>query len=60
MGVKHGQGHPTTSDPDYEDDELEFIGAIRRYQERTGRKFPTWSEALRIAKGLGYAKPVPA
>lgn len=60
MGVRHNEGHPATSDRFYEDDEAEFLAAIEDYKRRTGRKFPTWSEALRVCKGLGYRKPVPA
>lgn len=37
-------------------DELEFINAIRLFKEQTGRPFPTWSEVLRILRGLGYEK----
>ncbi len=37
-------------------DELEFISAIRMFKEQTGRPFPTWSEVLRILRGLGYEK----
>jgi hypothetical protein len=48
---------PTTSQLDYSSDELEFMRAIEDYKKRTGRKFPSWSEVLRIAKGLGYEKP---
>ena len=39
-------------------DELEFINAVNRHKERTGRPFPTWSEVLRILKDLGYEKSV--
>lgn len=51
-----GYGHPTTSDPDYTPDEIEFMAAVREFQNRTGKKFPTWSEVLRVARSLGYAK----
>ncbi|MDJ0973573.1 MAG: hypothetical protein QNJ98_03870 [Planctomycetota bacterium] len=37
-------------------DELEFINAIRLFKDQTGRPFPTWSEVLRILRGLGYEK----
>lgn len=52
--------NPATSDRGYTDDESEFIGAIRAYQDRTGRKFPAWSEVLDVIRSLGYAKPAPA
>lgn len=35
---------------------MEFIQAIGRFKERTGRPFPTWSEVLGILKDLGYEK----
>ncbi|MDA1193850.1 MAG: hypothetical protein O2894_01560 [Planctomycetota bacterium] len=44
---------------DLEADVLEFIGAIGRFKERSGRPFPTWSEVLAILKGLGYEKRGP-
>lgn len=37
-------------------DVLEFISAINRFKERSGRPFPTWSEVLEILRGLGYDK----
>ncbi len=42
---------------DLEADTLEFIRAINRFKERTGRAFPTWSEVLHILRDLGYEKP---
>ncbi len=39
-----------------EQDELEFINAINRFKESSGRAFPTWSEVLGILKELGYEK----
>jgi hypothetical protein len=41
---------------DLGEDVLEFIGAVNRFKERSGRAFPTWSEVLEILKGLGYEK----
>lgn len=51
-----GKGHPTTSDVDYSVEELEFMQAIQEFKNRSGRKFPTWSEVLRVVRLLGYAK----
>lgn len=51
--------HPTTSDRDYSDEEREFLLAIEAYKTRTGRKFPTWCEALDVLRSLGYAKAPP-
>lgn len=38
----------------YTAEELEFMLAIQRYKEATGRWHPTWREVLRIAWALGY------
>ena len=49
--------HLDGDDRVYTDDEWEFIRAMQRYKERTGRRFPTWSEALKVLKEeLGYRK----
>ena len=40
----------------YSDDEREFLGAMDDFIRRTGRKFPRWSDALGVLKGLGYRK----
>jgi hypothetical protein len=47
---------PSTSDRIYDDDESEFLMAIKAYQERTGNRFPRWSIVLGILKSLGYRK----
>jgi hypothetical protein len=36
--------------------EHEFLEAVRAYQRASGRMFPTWSEVLEVARGLGYEK----
>ena len=41
---------------DMEEETLEFIRAINRFKERSGRSFPTWSEVLSILKELGYER----
>jgi hypothetical protein len=51
-----GVGHPTTSDPDYSAAELELMLAMDEYKRRTGHKFPTWQEVLRVITSLGYHK----
>ena len=48
---------PTTCDRDYTDRELEFMWAMHEYKQSSGRMFPTWSEVLEVARGLGYSKP---
>lgn len=42
---------------EYDADELEFLLAVRAWQKRTGRKFPTFVDVLHIARELGYRKP---
>ena len=44
---------------DLEADELEFVNAIQRFKERTGKSFPTWSDVLSILRELGYEKRRP-
>ncbi|MDY3554824.1 hypothetical protein R5W24_003953 [Gemmata sp. JC717] len=47
---------------DMADDEVEFLRAIAEFQKRFGRRYPTWLEALHVARCLGYRKvaaPVP-
>ena len=39
-----------------DDDSLEFIQAIEEFKEAKGRPFPSWTEVLKILKGLGYSK----
>lgn len=49
---------PTTFEKQYTDDELEFMGAMQRFKERTGRAFPTYGEVLKVASQLGYRRVV--
>ena len=41
---------------DIEADNREFLAAMQRYKEQSGRMFPTWGEVLDVLQGLGYAK----
>jgi hypothetical protein len=36
---------------------MEFMWAMQEYKRRSGRMFPTWSEALEVLVELGYSKP---
>ena len=36
--------------------ETEFLLAVRSYQRRFGRRYPTWREVLHVARCLGYRK----
>ncbi len=51
-----GKGHPTTSDIEYDKDDLEFQNAIQDWKRRNNRQFPTWREVLCVVKTLGYSK----
>jgi hypothetical protein len=49
---------PTTFEKQYTEDELEFMNAMQRFKERTGKAFPTHGEVIKVAISLGYLKPV--
>jgi hypothetical protein len=49
---------PTTFDKQYTDDEMEFMSAMQRYKEITGKSFPTYREVIRVIVGLGYRRAV--
>ena len=48
---------PSTCERDYGADEVEFMRAVERYKQRTGRLFPTCSELLEVVRSLGYRPP---
>jgi hypothetical protein len=45
---------PTTFDKQYSDDEMEFMNAVQRFKEQSGKAFPSHGEVLKIAVRLGY------
>lgn len=47
---------PTTCERDYDQDECDFLAEMERYKKTARRPFPTWSEALRVLKGMGYRR----
>ena len=49
-----GEKHPGS---EYAADEVEFLKAMELLKR--SRPFPTWSEVLRVLKGLGYRKVEP-
>jgi hypothetical protein len=49
---------PTTFDKQYTDDEMEFMNAMQRFKEQTGRAFPSHGEVLQVAARLGYRREV--
>jgi hypothetical protein len=55
-----GRGHPTTSEMDYSKAEEQFMMAVDAWKTRTGRRFPTLSEILGIARALGYEQSIEA
>lgn len=38
-------------------EEMEFARAMEDYQRRQSRRYPAWSEVLRVARALGYRRP---
>jgi hypothetical protein len=62
--ARHASGRrrfvdPTTCEKDYSEAEMEFMGAMQRYKQSSGRMFPTWSEVLEVLKSIGYEKVQP-
>ena len=49
---------PTTFDKQYSDDEMEFMNAMQRYKEISGKSFPTFREVLRVLVDLGYRRAI--
>jgi hypothetical protein len=49
---------PTTFDKQYTDDEMEFMNAMQRFKESSGKGFPTYREVIRVVVGLGYRRAV--
>jgi hypothetical protein len=49
---------PTTFDKQYTDDEMEFMNAMQRFKESSGKSFPTYREVIRVVVGLGYRRAI--
>lgn len=47
---------PTTFEKQYTEEELEFMNAMQRFKELTGKTFPTYGDALLVAIDLGYRR----
>jgi hypothetical protein len=47
---------PTTFDKQYTDDEMEFMNAMQRFKESSGKSFPSYREVLRVLVDLGYRR----
>jgi hypothetical protein len=44
---------------DLDGEAWEFARAMERFQRASGRRYPTWSEVLQVAKALGYLRSDP-
>jgi len=49
---------PTTFDKQYTGDEMEFMNAMQRFKEHSGKSFPTHREVLRVLVDLGYRRAI--
>ncbi len=49
---------PTTFDKQYTDEEMEFMNAVQRFKEQSGKSFPTYREVIKVAVLLGYRQVV--
>ena len=49
---------PTTFEKQYTEDEMEFMTAMQRFKELSGKTFPSYGEVLRVAVALGYRRAV--
>lgn len=47
---------PTTCERDYSGQEVEFMKAMDKYKQSSGRMFPTCSEVLEVLRALGYVQ----
>ncbi len=47
---------PITFEKQYTQDELEFMNAMQRFKERSGKAFPSHGEVIKVAVSLGYRK----
>jgi len=48
--------HHATTDHTFSPDECVFLRAMERFQQRTGKRFPTFCETLGVARELGYTQ----
>ena len=49
---------PTTFEKQYTDDEMEFMNAMQRFKELSGKAFPSHGDVLKVAIMLGYRRAV--
>ncbi len=49
---------PTTFEKQYSDDEMEFMNAMQRFKELSGKTFPSYADVIKVAVMLGYRRAV--
>jgi hypothetical protein len=49
---------PTTFEKQYTDDEMEFMNAMQRFKELSGKTFPSYGDVIKVAIMLGYRRAV--
>src|ERR1700677_4335049 len=49
---------PTTFEKQYTDDEMEFMNAMQRFKESSGKSFPSHGEVIKVAVALGYRRVI--
>jgi len=47
---------PTTFEKQYTDEEMEFMSAMQRFKELSGKTFPSYGDVLKVAIMLGYRR----
>jgi hypothetical protein len=57
MDVRKRYVDPTICQGEFAAAEQEFMQAMQKYKQTSGRMFPTWSEVLEVLQNLGYEKP---
>jgi hypothetical protein len=55
--IAEARPHPATMISfTYDRDEHDYLVAVQQFKARTGRKFPTVSDMLLIAKSIGFTR----
>jgi hypothetical protein len=55
-GARRRGVDPTTTEPDYNNDEVQLMRAMDQYKRDNRRQFSTWCEVLEVMLALGYRK----
>lgn len=56
MSAKTGPRHHATSDVVFDEEETEFLKAMEEFKRSSGKKFPTFTDCMRVLKSLGWTK----